>query len=325
MLLYSKIKKRALRLKFLKGKPLLWMQIAKGFYRGMVLKKNVLRSVEFAMLYKCNMKCEKCYARDLYDSKNDGISIEDIKSIWKQCHDLGAMHVNVTGGEPLIRKDIVDVVKALKPESTMISLVTNSLLLTREKVFELKKAGLNSLHLSLDSHIPEVHDKLRGVKGIYDKVMQGAEWAHEAKLVVCFSHVVCPETIDDLPKMIELAKSKGAFLILCTAGTSGGWEGKAENLLTKEQLLRNDRIREETDITTQDLEFNFSGKRECPAGREKIYISCHGDVYPCDTDHKPFGNVFKEPLKDIHKKMCQCPTYKDGSPICIRYKKVYES
>ncbi|MBS3095484.1 hypothetical protein J4231_02280 [Candidatus Woesearchaeota archaeon] len=69
--------------------PRLGARIATGFVKGMLLKMPVLRSVELAINYECNAKCDMCYARDLLDSKRINLSVEQIKNIWNQAHDLG--------------------------------------------------------------------------------------------------------------------------------------------------------------------------------------------------------------------------------------------
>ncbi len=69
----------------------------------------------------------------------------------REAHELGLIHVNVTGGEPMVRKDIYDVVDAI-PKDVVISLVSNSTLLTKEKIDKLKKAGLSTIQLSYGAY-----------------------------------------------------------------------------------------------------------------------------------------------------------------------------
>ena len=87
------------------------------------------------------------------------MTVNQIKDLWDQAYKLGAVHVNITGGEPLMRRDIVDVVKALKPKRTLVSIVTTGIFLTEEKARELKKAGLGNLYMSFDGVSPKTNPK----------------------------------------------------------------------------------------------------------------------------------------------------------------------
>ncbi len=114
------MKKALKHLRYIKSARL-GARIAKGFVKGLVLKQPVLRSVELAINYECNAKCEMCYARDLLDAKRANMTVEQIKSIWDQAHELGAVHVNlsvdgdtkvfaITNGLPIYNKikNIID-------------------------------------------------------------------------------------------------------------------------------------------------------------------------------------------------------------------------
>ena len=106
-----------------------------GYFKTRVLKQRVLRSVELAVTYDCNLRCDKCFALKWLNEENkrDYMTVEQIKKMWDEAYKLGAVHVNITGGEPLMRRDIVDVVKALKPKRTLVSIVTTGIFLTEEK------------------------------------------------------------------------------------------------------------------------------------------------------------------------------------------------
>jgi len=139
--------------RFFKGRPLTIYRTARGFFKTLVLKKRVLRSVELAVTYNCQLRCDKCFAlKWLEEEKKPFLTVEQIRNLWEQAYNLGAVHINLTGGEPLLRKDICDVVRACKPKGTVVSIVTNAIALTEEKARELKEAGLNTFQISLDRH-----------------------------------------------------------------------------------------------------------------------------------------------------------------------------
>ncbi len=313
--------KAAKHLRFIK-KPAVMARVIRGYFRSAVLGRETLRSIELAVTYACQAKCHKCYAANLERASEKSLSIEQIRDIISQALRLGLIHVNITGGEPTLRGDLPDVVRACRPDKVVISLVTNALALTQEKVRELKSAGLNTLQISLDSADRETHDRLRGVPGCYDSVLAAAAWAREAGLNLCFSTVLSTEAESaqsSMIRLLELAEREKAFLLLCDSAAVGGWEGCSEKMMTCEErnrvlgeLLRHPRAR-------HHAMYNFRVKPGCPAGTEKIYITAFGDVTPCDLIHDSAGNVLEESLESIWKRMCEHPVYAMKTCDCVRY------
>ena len=309
--------------RFFLGRPTLAWRTFKGYFKTIVLRQDVLRSVEFAVLFQCNYSCDKCYSKKLFKPGVDQISIDHVKRLWRECLDLGVIHVNITGGEPFIRKDLPELIRAFQPSKTLVSLVTNGSLVTYQRLAECRDAGLTSLQISLDSSKSEVHDALRKHKGSFDQVMKVASWCHDLGIIPCFSTVVCHESMNDLQNMINLAKEKNCFLLFNLAGTEGGWEGKEEVLLTKEELFKADSLRKKHPWVRQDLMFNFRGVEGCPAGLEKMYLTTHGDVYSCVYLQKHWGNFFKEELKTIWNRMRNNPEFQKKCKRCLRYENKY--
>lgn len=306
---------------FLK-KPRLLMRVMNGFFRTLVLRQDTLRSVELALTYACQAQCHKCYSAKLLKNGRKPLSLEEIRKIWEQCLALGAIHVNLTGGEPTLRPDLMEIIKACTPDRAMVSVVSNCMKIDEGTVAAMAQAGLNTLQASLDSSVPEVHDRLRGVPGTFDKVIQAARLCHRFGINICFSTVLSTETTSDksqMWKLLELCERENAFLLICDSATVGGWDGQAEKMLTREdrnaalkELLRHPKARH------HNL-YNFRGRQGCPAGIEKIYITAYGDVTPCDLLHEPFGNLREEPLETIWKRMCRDPRFAQKTAECVRY------
>ena len=124
---------------FIRNKPLVIFGMAKGFFKAIVLRQNVLRTVDLAVTYNCHYKCEYCSAFLLKKEGKEVLTVEQIKNIWEQARSLGAMHINLTGGEPLMRDidELCRIIKNFSPEKTLVSMVTNSVLVTKEKLKKL--------------------------------------------------------------------------------------------------------------------------------------------------------------------------------------------
>jgi MoaA/NifB/PqqE/SkfB family radical SAM enzyme len=294
-----------------------------GYFKTRVLKQRVLRSVELAVTYDCNLRCDKCFALKWLNEENkrDYMTIDQIKKMWDQAYKLGAVHVNITGGEPLMRRDIVDVVKALKPKRTLVSIVTTGIFLTEEKARELKKAGLNTFQISLDSSIAVEHDKYRGYKGSYEKVFQAVEIARKVGINVILSTVITHQNVKTpaIPNMLDIAEKNDTFLLLNIAGRSGGWSKKDYLLVEKEE--RNKFVTEFCKHPRARISqmFNFYGKPGiCNMGKDKLNISAYGEVYPCTYVAMVFGRLKDRSLKDIWDQMNEFKYFKGFTTSCRR-------
>jgi len=188
----AQILKYLRHLRFIRN-PVLASRILAGYYRTLVLKQDRLRSIELAVTYHCQASCHKCYAANLKQRDRPYLSVPEIREIVNQAMKLGLIHINLTGGEPSLRQDLLEIIRACRPGENMVSLVTHAFTLTRDSIKALKKAGLNTMQISLDSADRETHDRLRGITGCYDKALQAAGWARESGINLCFSTVLPPK------------------------------------------------------------------------------------------------------------------------------------
>jgi len=302
---------------FFREKPLVFLATAKGFFRSIILRQNVLRTVDLAVTYNCHYKCEYCSAFLLKREGKPVLTVEQIKKIWEQASVLGAMHVNLTGGEPLTRDidELCQIIKNFHPERTLVSMVTNSTLVTKEKLEKLKKAGLDTLQLSIESLDPEINDRIRGVKGVTQKTMEAFRFAKELGLNVCLSAVACHDNQKELEGLSKFAKKENVFLLLNTASSVGKWQGKSETKMVEKDAELFEEFMKQSHVRS-DTSFNFSGRSGCPGGKERIHITAYGDVITCPLVQVSYGNVLEEPLQAIHKRMNSMPFIKKYSRLC---------
>lgn len=303
-------------LKFVKKKPFVLLRIMKGVFRRLILKQNVLRTIDLAVTYDCHYKCEYCSALLLKKNK-PVLTVEQIKNIWQQASKLGAIHINITGGEPLMRNadELSEIIKNLTPKKTLISLVTNSLFVTKEKLAKLKKAGLDTLQLSIESMDPEKNDKVRGAKGTFAKTMEAFSYAKELGLNICLSAVICHDNQQNLETLLQFAKKEDVFLLLNVASSVGRWQDRDDKKMVEKDIAVFDKFMKD-DHVRSDNSFNFTGKMGCPGGTERIHITAYGDVMTCPLVHVSYGNVLEEPLKDIFNRMNNMPFIKKYSRLC---------
>lgn len=303
-------------IKFVERKPLVLLRIARGIFRRLVLRQNVLRTIDLAVTYNCHYKCEYCSAF-LLKKHRPVLTAEQIKNIWQQALRLGVIHINLTGGEPLTRNidELCQIIRNLRPKKVLVSLVTNSLLVTKEKLIKLKEAGLDTLQLSIESMNPEKNDELRGVKGTFAKTMEAFKYAKELGLTICLSTVACHDNREDLLELLKFAEKEDVFLLLNTASSVGRWRNKNEKKMVEEDMDFFDKMMKNRHVRS-DTSFNFTCKRGCPGGTERIHITGYGEVMTCPLVQVSYGNALEEPLKDIFNRMNSMPFLKKYSRLC---------
>jgi len=291
--------------------------VARNYFRLLVLGQKVLRGVEFALTYDCNCDCNHCSAAHLRDAGRKPLVLKTIRETLAQCLELGALNINLTGGEVLLRRDLEELVRAARPRRCVVSIATNGVLLDRSRAELLQRLGVRIVTISLDSADPEVHDRSRGRRGCYQKVFEAVAHAKAAGLEVFLCTIMTPENLKsgDIYRMVELAAEREVILTVNVSCAVGGWKHCKEVLLSPEELAGFDRI-----VSSPHVRWEGGSnylKEGCPAGVEKIYISPYGDVMPCNFTHISFGNVAEESLEVIWRRMIRTEPFNKIHDRCL--------
>jgi len=275
-----------------------------------------LRSVEIDLGFGCQLNCKHCYASDLINPKRKSMSLEEIRKSIDQCIGEGAIHFLISGGEPLIHKQVFEVIKYINKKNAFSCLATNGVALNKESISKLKKSGLNIIEISLDSSLREKHDKNRKRKGLYDHVLKATSMCKKQGITVFASSVITNDNLNnnDLIDIIRLGKTRGIRTHLCFPVSMGNWRGK-KALLTKKNKIKIKGLFKKEDIRCCE-EGNYL-KQGCSAGIEKICINPYGDVLPCPYIQASFGNITKENLSNILRRMRQNKYFKKIDGPCL--------
>ncbi len=173
---------------------------------------------------RCNLACEHCYldAATLRDGQAGEMSTGEVCQILQDvaAMDNGTMVV-LTGGEPLARRDLEDIVGFGADRDLAMVLGTNGTLLTRHRVKSLKEAGLMGVGISVDSLDPEFHDRFRGQTGSWQKTMDGIDNCRAEGLSFQLHFSITDGNAHELQDMIEFARLFEArvlniFFLVCT-------------------------------------------------------------------------------------------------------------
>lgn len=297
-------------------------RVAKNYFDLLVRRKPVLRAVEFALTYRCQAHCAHCSAHRLGDPKRGEVTAAEARDWAAQCLDLGALNINLTGGEALLRPDFEAIAAGCRPRSTVLSVASGGLLLDDANVGRLKRAGVSIVTISVDSSVPDEHDRFRRLPGGHKAALDGAEKVRAAGMLPFLCAVATPSRIrnGDIERLSDLAADRGYTMTLQIACPVGRWTGEREQALS---VAERDAFYALTNRPHMRWEGCSNYLREgCPAGVEKIYISPYGDVMPCTFLHVSFGNLRRERLDSIWRRMISgrpfdrvndgCPVAEDG-------------
>lgn len=305
---HSRVIKRRLRL---------LPKILSGFAKTLIFRQPVLRTLEFALLSECNSNCVMCYASNMKRPDDTYLTVDEYRDIWQQASRLGAFSAILSGGEPTLRTDLFEILQVMEPQSTIFALVTNSLNMSRDYLARLKRSGVETIHLSLDSTDPHINDRFRGAQGHFDKVMATISEAKLQGFSVYLSTVIMHNGLDKMEEMVRFAADNDIGIVFSLACVSGNWADEHEVLLTSDEWSRVQKYMKQNPHVRSDWTINFSMKQECPGGREKVSISCYGDVMGCGMNYLSFGNIRTEPLETIWRRMANFPPFKQRTANCL--------
>ncbi|MDD5235644.1 MAG: radical SAM protein [Methanocellales archaeon] len=267
---------------------------------------------------RCQCKCQHCIAYGI--TGKEELSTEEMCDLIDQSLKLGAYQISFEGGEPTLRSDLPELISHIDKSKAISRVVTNGLLLTEEYVRRLKKAGLDILTISLDSPYPEIHDRFRGVTGLFDRVTEGIKHAIKAGLIVCVIYVASPQNSDSetMNDLLEYCEKLGVHELLIDEIFAGGkWSGK--EVLTdrdRERLINLARVQKRNICVTPFFHLRNPDLFGCFAGRRWMFISPTGDVMPCMHTPISFGNIRETDLKDIWKSMRRHALFRKKPEIC---------
>ncbi len=271
------------------------MQLSEMIIGGIKFFKYLLSggllNINLEVTKRCNARCDFCD----YWKEDPPEEMEDYVDVVKK---LNPLSVSLTGGEPLLRKDLEDIIKRLRQNFGFlyISLITNGSLLTYKKGMRLWESGLNELSISLD-YLDERHDDTRKIPGLTKKILDVAPRLADSGADVCFNVVIKKDNLKEVPEIIRWAAERGIKVSLSTYNwwrtnnrTHAVEKDQLEDLLKLISEIKE--LKEELgNVTTSDyyldripIFFERGGVPGCTAGLNWVQVTPDGMIKRC-SDH----------------------------------------
>ena len=282
-----------------------------------------------ALTDHCQCFCGHCSAA-MRSTERPELTTSEWKRVIDECVRLGVQLVTFTGGEPLLRPDLEELVASVPSDLAVPTFFSNGLALTEQRLRSLKDAGLYAIQLSLDSPDPDAHDEMRGVHGVFEAVETAARMAVDAGVPVGISTYASNESVDErrLTKLAEVAAEWGVCEIsVFDAIRTGRLLHAPRPLLDRSHRLRlllesrgvNRRYSPRLRVITQtwtNLGLGITRSIGCLAAHFQVHVSARGEFMPCDFTPLSFGNVREESVSDLWAKLTSHPAYRRHAIKC---------
>lgn len=283
-------------------------------------------SIHFCVTWRCNLNCRQCDIPLTGKKERPELTTEQICTAIQQLKDwLGPFHLNLAGGEPFIRKDIMDIIEFSSRNSITVGVTTNGMLITEKIAKRIERSGIQSLNISLDSMTPKMHDYYRNRTGSHKRIMKLIERLNKPRdYCLVIATILMSQNAEEVVEMVDWVENKmlnGIIFqpLFSTFGKpyqSGWWKGCEFWPRTKEQLRKLDSVLDELIKGKKDgsavvnsvrqLEAmrqhfhhpEITGRRRCRADTKNFAINEYGDALLCFW-LDPVGSVLEHSPKEI--------------------------
>ncbi|MBN2617649.1 MAG: radical SAM protein [Spirochaetales bacterium] len=260
----------------------------------------------FAVTAKCPCNCWHCSFSDR--TKKDQLTLKNLKQAISEVQDMGTSIIGITGGEPLLRSDLEEIIASID-ERSMPIMFTTGYNLTKERVTKLIEAGLKMVIISVDHYDAEKHDKGRGKEGMHATALKAIKLFQEQNLYTAVSFVPNKAIVSDkeeLYKILDFFKDLGLNDMRLTSPIlSGQLTAKLDEKLTEENVKTVQEVQEFCS-KTKDYPgafvydyFESDKMYGCGAGFHYIFIDSSGNVCPCDFAMLGMGNIREKSITEI--------------------------
>jgi MoaA/NifB/PqqE/SkfB family radical SAM enzyme len=276
-----------------------------------VFGKMIPDQVTISITEECPNNCIHCA---LPDTKNRArLPSETVISVIGQVLEMGTTFVIFDGGEPLTYPGLEALISYVDPEKAITGMFTSGVGLTEERASRLKEAGLYSLTVSFDSAYEDKHDYVRGRKGVFKNAVEAVKNGLKAGLFVNMYVVLSGGNVNELEELYSLAANLGVHeLSFYEIVPTGRWIDHASEIVTPKDMIKFDnfvsgaRIKEGPRVFAIPQVMRTTG---CMAGRKWLHITPEGNILPCACIPIPYGNVYRDKVRDIWEKIRKDPAY----------------
>jgi pyrroloquinoline quinone biosynthesis protein E len=266
------------------------------------------------LTHRCPLHCVYCSNPLELNTRANELPTKIWTQVFQQAADLGVLQADLTGGEPLTRPDILDLVQAARKAGLYVNLITSGMPLDESRLTKLVEAGLDHIQLSFQDAREETANDISGSKAHAQK-LRVLEWFSSHRVAVTLNFVIHRRNIDQIEEMLKIAESSSATRVEFANVQYYGWAfANREHLLpTRAQLDRSleilksaaERLRGKIRIEYVVPDYYAKYPKPCMGGwgRKLMLITPTGEALPCHAaqviPNLHFDNVKASTLREI--------------------------
>ena len=266
------------------------------------------------LTHRCPLHCVYCSNPLELQNRSDELSTEVWSRVFKEAAEAGVLQADFTGGEPLARTDIVELVRNARSAGLYVSLITSGLPLDEAKLAALVEAGLDHFQLSFQGAREETATDISGTHAHAHK-LRVLEWLKRYRIGLTLNFVIHRQNLHELEEMLALVESSGAGCVEFASVQYYGWGfANRDNLMpTRDQLDRcvellgkaEERLRGKTRVIFVVPDYYAKYPKPCVGGwgRKLMLITPNGQALPCHAAQiipgLKFENVKDRGLREI--------------------------
>ncbi|HZP60039.1 MAG TPA: pyrroloquinoline quinone biosynthesis protein PqqE [Opitutaceae bacterium] len=264
--------------------------------------------------HRCPLHCPYCSNPTSLPPVGDELDTGEWHRVLREAAEMGVLHVGFSGGEPLQRPDLADLVAAARAAGLYSNLITSAVGLSRERAEKLKAAGLDSVQISFQSDDEPLANLIAGTK-VHGKKLEAAALVRELGFPLTLNVVLHRANIGRLPEIIALAERVGAERLELANVQFYGWafQNRLALLPTREQIRQavgisfaaKERLQGRMEVIFVAPDYYAEKPKPCMHGwaSRHLTVNPRGDVLPCPTAGEikslHFENVRQKPLRWI--------------------------
>ena len=301
------------------------------------------RLIAFEVTRRCRFNCKHCRANAGCGDNEKELTTEQCKKILASVTEFNKCIIILTGGEPMERQDIYQLIRHSRDLGLRPVLATCGYLIDEKSIAKLKEAGILALSFSLDGASAETNDRFRGSEGAFDSAIKAARLARRAGVRFQINTTITKSNVAEVPMIAELAEELGAYcfnpFILVPTGRG---EQIADEILdpVEYEALLNELLRMKLESAIEvrvtcgpqfarvarqtKAEQRIGGVNGCMGGRGFGFISYRGDVQTCGFLDISAGNLVENDFdfgkiwlnSEFLKEIRNVSGYKGNCGIC---------
>ncbi|GAA5113716.1 pyrroloquinoline quinone biosynthesis protein PqqE [Pseudonocardia adelaidensis] len=265
------------------------------------------------LTYRCPLACAYCSNPLELAGYDDELSTADWQRVFAEAAEMGVLQCHLSGGEPLLRRDLVDLVRTAAGLGMYTNLVTSAIGFSRPRAEALKQAGLDHVQVSVQADEPVTSDRIAGIPS-FERKLQAAALVKDLGWPLTVNVVLHRQNIDRIAEIVALVEELDADRVeLANTQYYGwAWRNRAALLPSREQLARAEevvrdaraRLGDRMEILHVLPDYYSEYPKPCMGGwaSRQITVTPNGDALPCLAAHPlplPPASVRTDSLQTI--------------------------